>query len=71
MSSSRSIMFGVVFCLAVTTAAVGADNILSLVPENSLGFAMVRQIGELDTKVGKVAELMTLPISSGRWIITR
>ncbi len=63
--SSRPLASGLSFCLALCALpALAADNVLSVIPENSLGFVVIQRIGEADQKVAEVAKLMELPVPS-------
>jgi hypothetical protein len=48
----------------LTTTAVGADNVLSVIPEDSLGFAVVQRIDEVDKKVSRLSKLLDPPEAS-------
>jgi hypothetical protein len=66
MHASHSLVHGLTLCLALASAlsAVGADNVLSVIPKNSLGLVVVKRIDEADHKVAEVAKLMELPAPS-------
>ena len=61
MSISHPIMYCVTFWLTLSTAALGSDKVLSVIPNDALGFAVIRRIDEFDKKVVAVAKVMNLP----------
>ncbi len=55
-----------VACLALclATCARGAENILKLVPDSALGFALVQRLAEADAKLQRLAGPLGLPAQS-------
>ncbi|MCR4412365.1 MAG: hypothetical protein NUV77_08075 [Thermoguttaceae bacterium] len=59
-----TVSLAVCLALCLATCARGAENILKLVPDSALGFALVQRPADADAKLQRLAEQLGLPAQS-------